>query len=76
MKKAQLITIWLLPLIVIGGFYYPLLGYMVVAMMAFLLVLSYFKKRYWCWNICPRGAFLDIVMSKLTLNKRISKDIC
>ncbi|WP_421659596.1 4Fe-4S binding protein [Leptothermofonsia sp. ETS-13] len=20
---------------------------------------SYFKARYWCSNLCPRGAFLD-----------------
>ena len=56
--------IWLLPLIVIGGLFYPLLGYLVVAMMAVLLTLSFFKKRYWCWHLCPRGAFLDIVMAK------------
>ncbi|MFH1772113.1 MAG: 4Fe-4S binding protein [Candidatus Omnitrophota bacterium] len=69
MKKVQSFTVWLLPLIVIGGLFQPLLGYLVIAMMAALLVLSYFKRRYWCWNICPRGAFLDIVLSKFSLNK-------
>jgi polyferredoxin len=69
MKKSQWIMVWLLPLIVIGGLFYPLLGYIVAAMMAFLLVLSIFTGRYWCWNLCPRGAFLDIVMSKLSLNR-------
>ena len=71
MKKSQLITIWLLPLIVIGGLFVPLLGYLVVAMMAFLLTLSFFKGRYWCRNLCPRGAFLDIVQSKFTLNRKL-----
>jgi ferredoxin-type protein NapH len=61
--------IWLLPLIVIGGFLYPLLGYLVLAMMVFLLILSFFKGRYWCWNLCPRGAFLDIVLSKVSAKK-------
>ncbi|MCK5160291.1 MAG: 4Fe-4S binding protein [Candidatus Aureabacteria bacterium] len=64
---------WFLPLIVIGGLFQPLLGYLVSAMMAVLLVLSYFKRRYWCWHICPRGAFLDIVLSKLSRNKPIPK---
>lgn len=64
-------TIWLLPLIVIGGLFYPILGYLVVAMMAFFLTLSFFKGRYWCWHLCPRGAFLDIVMSKLSRNRRV-----
>jgi len=66
MKKTQLIMIWLLPLIVIGGVFAPELGYLVLAMMAALLVMSIFKGRYWCWNLCPRGAFLDIAMSKMS----------
>jgi len=73
MKKSQLIMIWFLPVIVIGGLFYPLLGYLMVAMMAYFLVLSIFKPRYWCWNLCPRGAFLDIVMSKLSRNKPFPK---
>lgn len=73
MKKTQLIMLWLLPVILIGGLFYPLLGYLVVGMMAFLLALSFFKARYWCWNLCPRGAFLDIVMSKASLNKPVPR---
>jgi polyferredoxin len=66
MKKTQLITIWLLPLILIGGLYNSALGYLVVAMMAIFLTLSFFKGGYWCWNLCPRGAFLDIILSKVS----------
>lgn len=68
MKKIQKIMIWFLPLIIIGGVFYPFLGYLVLAMMIFLLILSFFKGRYWCWNLCPRGAFLDIILSKVTVN--------
>ncbi|MDP8252911.1 MAG: 4Fe-4S binding protein [Candidatus Kaelpia aquatica] len=73
MKRTQKIMIWFLPIIVVGGLFYPLLGYLVVAMMVALLTLSFFKKRYWCWNICPRGAFLDGVMSKVSRKKPIPK---
>jgi ferredoxin-type protein NapH len=73
MKKSQLVMVWFLPLIVIGGLFVPLLGYLVVAMVVFFLVLSFFKGRYWCWNLCPRGAFLDIVLSKIGLNKPLPK---
>lgn len=66
MTKTQLIMVWLLPLIVIGGLFNPILGYLVVAMMAFFLTLSLFKGRYWCWHLCPRGAFLDGVISKVS----------
>jgi polyferredoxin len=72
-KKSQLIMLWLLPLIIIGGLFYPYLGYLVIAMMTFLLVISFFKKRYWCWNLCPRGAFLDLVVGPLSSNKTIPK---
>lgn len=73
MEKTQLAMVWLLPLIVIGGLFYPFLGYLVLAMMAVLLVMSLFKGRYWCWNLCPRGAFLDIVLSRVSINKPIPK---
>jgi polyferredoxin len=64
-----MIMIWFLPLILIGGIFIPLLGYLVVGMMAFFLVLAVFKGRYWCWNLCPRGSFLDMVISKASLNR-------
>ena len=73
MKKTQKLTIWLLPLIVIGGFFYPILGYLALGMMVSLLILSFFKRRYWCWNLSPRGAFLDIVLSKVSRNKPVPK---
>ena len=65
--------LWLLPLIVIGGLFLPMLGYLVIAMMAFFLTLSFFKGRYWCSHLCPRGAFLDIVMSKASPNRPTPK---
>lgn len=63
--------IWFLPIIVIGGLFWPLLGYLVFFMMLFFLPLSYFKGRYWCANLCPRGAFLDIVLTKFSLKRKI-----
>ena len=70
LKKAQLIMIWVLPLVIIGGLFNPILGYLVVAMIAFFLPLSFFKGRSWCWNLCPRGAFLDILLSKVSRNRQ------
>ena len=72
-KKSQLIMIWLLPVIVIGGLFIPVLGYLVLGMMVFFSILSFFRGRYWCWNLCPRGAFLDIVLSRVSANKPVPK---
>ncbi|MFC1699489.1 4Fe-4S binding protein [Candidatus Omnitrophota bacterium] len=72
-KKSQLIMVWFLPLIVVGGLFNPFLGYLVVAMMAYFLVLSFFKGRYWCWNLCPRGAFLDLGLAKFSRNRPLPR---
>lgn len=71
MKKAQIIMVWFLPLVVIGGFFYPMLGYFVLGAILFMLILSIFKARFWCWNFCPRGSFLDLGLSKISRNKAI-----
>ena len=73
MKKFQLIMVWFLPLVVIGGFFYPILGYLVLLAILFMLILSIFKPRFWCWNFCPRGSFLDLGLSKISRNKSIPK---
>jgi len=70
-KISQLIMVWLLPVIIIEGLIFPVLGYIVFFMILFFLVLSYFKSRFWCSHLCPRGAFLDLILSKVSLKKRI-----
>jgi ferredoxin-type protein NapH len=66
-RRIRSFTVWLLPVVVLGGILFPILGYLVFFMMIFFLVLSYFKGRYWCGNICPRGAFLDMALSRVSL---------
>ncbi|MCM8827014.1 MAG: 4Fe-4S binding protein [Candidatus Omnitrophica bacterium] len=45
-------------------------------MMIFFLVLSYFKGRFWCGFLCPRGAFLDLFLSKFSLKRNVPKFFC
>jgi len=75
MKKAQLIMVWFLPLVVIGGFFYPMIGYLVLLAVVFMLILSIFKARFWCWNFCPRGSFLDLWLAKISRNRPIPRII-
>jgi polyferredoxin len=72
-KISQPIMVWFLPIIVIAGLFLPLLGYLVFFMMIFFLTLSYFKGRFWCSYLCPRGAFLDLVLSRFSLKRRVPK---
>jgi len=72
-KPMRWVMIWLLPIIVIGGFLYPLLGYLVVAMVGVMLPLSYFHKRYWCTHLCPRGSLLDLALARLARGRRVPR---
>lgn len=35
------------------------------------VVLSVFKGRFWCGNICPRGSFYDTVLSKVGKKRKV-----
>jgi polyferredoxin len=67
------IAIGVLVAVVIGGLFYPPLGLVAAAMMVTLLVLSLFRGRYWCGNLCPRGAFLDIIVRKISPERNFPK---
>jgi len=65
--------VWLLPVIVIGGLFYPQIGYLVLGMILFFSVLSFFRGRFWCWYLCPRGAFLELIIPYFSLNRPLPK---
>ena len=72
-RISQAVMIWFLPIIIIGGVVFPVLGYLVFLMMIFFFALAYFKGRFWCGHLCPRGAFLDIALKRLSRGKRIPR---
>lgn len=77
-KKRKIIIQWLfLPIffiVVFLGRTYPLLGLIVLGVMFSGIVTSYFfKGRYMCRNFCPRGSFLDRLLSKISAKKKIPK---
>lgn len=53
----------LLPLVVIGGYFWPYLGYIAIAMLVFMFVLSLFRGRYYCGWFCAMGAFFERVLA-------------
>jgi MauM/NapG family ferredoxin protein len=55
-----------------GFFYLSALSFL---LLAGILVLEIFDKRFWCKNICPLGALLGII-SKISIFKRISLKSC
>ncbi len=70
-RRWQRFSLWLLPVIVIGGLFWPYLGYAVAAMMVFFLTMAVFRGRFWCGWFCPRGAFLEVAWAPLSRRRQV-----
>jgi ferredoxin-NADP reductase/NAD-dependent dihydropyrimidine dehydrogenase PreA subunit len=79
MKTFSYITkyrLYVWPIVVvisIAGFFYPKMGLLILPMFAVIMVMGFFKGRFWCGNICPRGAFMDIPARKIGKFNEIKK---
>jgi len=70
-RKLQSLTLVGLPLVIIGGWFYPLLGFLLFGCMIGAVGVALFKGRAWCDWMCPRGSFFDLVFSKISPKKQI-----
>jgi ferredoxin-type protein NapH len=65
-RRIQL-AIWVIVVIVIvGGLWFPLLGFVVPVVMLTGIVGGFFRGRYVCGWLCPRGAFLDRILRPIS----------
>lgn len=55
----------------IGGLWYPALGYFMLLVFAAIFLISPFRGRWFCGNLCPRGSFVDFWISKVSSRKKI-----
>ena len=72
--RRRLIQWIILPVVIVTvalGWRWPWLGFSVPIVMIAGFVGSLFRGRYVCGNLCPRGAFLDRVLSRISLKKGI-----
>ena len=69
--SRQLCFWWILPIIVIGGWRYPILGYFLPFCMVVGIAIALFKGRYWCDWLCPRGSSWDLLLSRISLKRKI-----
>ena len=70
-KQSQLIMAILLPLVVIGGYFWPLLGFIVIGLIAIFTLLAGKRGRLYCGWICPMGAFHERFLSLVSRQKPI-----
>lgn len=70
-SKLQSYT-WIgLPLVVIGGWFFPVLGFLLLGCIAGALAIAPFKGRAWCDWMCPRGSFYDLFLQKFSRKRNI-----
>lgn len=61
----------ILPLLLILGYIFPILGFFMLVCMFGAIIISFFNGRYWCYWFCPRGIFYDEYLSKISLKKKV-----
>ena len=70
-KTLRYILGALLPLILVLGYFFPVLGYFMLICMFSAIAISFFNGRFWCYWACPRGIFFDEYLNKISLKKKI-----
>lgn len=68
-RTVQLIIAPIVPVVTLLGWKYPFLGFIVPVVMLTGVITGFFKGRYACGNLCPRGGFFDRLIAPLSRNK-------
>ncbi len=61
----------LVPLVIVGGYFYPYLGYLALALMLTMIGLTFVKGRWYCGWLCAMGAFHERVTAKISLKREM-----
>jgi len=65
--------VWpILPAVLIAGWFYPVFGFVMLLCMGAAVGLAFYRGREWC-DVCPRGAFYDLVVKRLGVERRIPR---
>ncbi|MBI4681562.1 MAG: 4Fe-4S binding protein [Nitrospirae bacterium] len=64
--RLQKYTSGILPLVIIGGWLYPPLGFSLLLCMFGAVGIAFYRGRAWCDWMCPRGSFYDLSLGKLS----------
>ncbi|ROR27233.1 4Fe-4S binding protein [Mobilisporobacter senegalensis] len=62
---------FILLMFLISGLLDLRIGVMAIICMVAPILVSFFKGRYWCGNLCPRGNFYDNIVSKFSNTKKV-----
>lgn len=65
-KRLQSITWLALPAVIIGGWFYPVIGFLLFGCMLGAVGLAFSRGRNWCDWMCPRGSFFDLIFTNIS----------
>ncbi len=68
---SQYLMVLLLPLVVVGGYYWPKTGFLVVGLIALFMTLASRWGRFYCGWLCPMGAFHERVLGLVSRQHKI-----
>ncbi len=66
--RLQTLTSVIFPIVLIGGWFYPPLGFFILLCMVGAIGIAMFKGRTWCDWMCPRGSFYDVFLKRFSRN--------
>lgn len=67
---------WILvPIIAVGGLFYPKLGLLLLPIMGTIIIMGLFTGKFWCGNLCPHGGLFDQIIAPFSKNRKIPKAI-
>jgi ferredoxin-type protein NapH len=70
-RSRQVLFWWILPVILIAGWWVPVLGYFIPVCMVAGVGVALFKGRTWCDWLCPRGSSFDLLLSRVSRKRKI-----
>jgi ferredoxin-type protein NapH len=68
---SQYLMALLLPLVIVGGYFCPRIGFTVLGLITIFLMLAGRRGRFYCGWLCPMGAFHERFLSLVSLKRPI-----
>lgn len=70
-EKLQWLLTPLVPAVVIGGYFWPYLGFIAIGMLALMVGLTFLRGRYYCGWFCAMGAFHERILARISRNRNM-----
>ncbi len=68
---SQYLMTILLPLVIIGGYYCPRIGFTVLGLITIFMIIASQRGRFYCGWLCPMGAFHERILAKFSFKRPI-----